>query len=446
MTSETLQTDIRLPLRDSPASTHWQLAFVGFALPLLVVVVYTNASDLAIRAFSIPSILQPLIVLLAFVVWTLRTVLKPAQILFQPLTIFLAAYCCVLFVSSLWARDVALADQRFAEMIKSLAIYFLVGSLAFTMVAVRRAFAALTIAAAVLAFLTVVQTITGTQNEFGGFAQLKLGNVYGDVEIARGSGPVDDPNFYAQLLLIILPLAMFLALTEHGRLRKIAYALAGLLIASGTLLTYSRGGIVALGLMLVLLIVAVRPRPAYIAGAVAIAMLVAALLPPAVIQRTLSVREAMSSNGEHDASIEERKLFLGSAWQMFSDHPILGVGAGNYSTYFNRYSLMVGSPATQYHDRGDVAFPHMLYLQIAAENGALGLLFFLAAVVTAFVSLRRSRERFTERIGVSTAVSIALAGYLITALFLHGAYQRNFWILLGLVAAIARLPKREVAQ
>src|SRR5947199_6697855 len=131
MTSETFQPDVRLPLREVPASAQWTLALTGFALPVLIIIVYTNASDLAIRAFSIPSILQPLIVLLALLVWILRAALKPSEVLFQPLTILLGAYCFVLFVSSLWARDVALADQRFSEALKSLAIYFLVGSLAF---------------------------------------------------------------------------------------------------------------------------------------------------------------------------------------------------------------------------------------------------------------------------------------------------------------------------
>jgi O-antigen ligase len=424
-------------------------ALVSIALSLLVVVVYANASDLAIRDFAIPSILQPLIVLLALVVWLFRANLKPSEILFQPLTIFLAAYCFVLFLSSLWAADVGLTDQRNAEALKSFAIYVLVGSLAYTWTAIRRAFAVLTIAAAVLALLTIVQTVTGTRNEFGGLAQLKVGNVYGDVDIARASGPVDDPNFYAQLLLIILPLAGYLAVTERNRLRRFGYAMAALLIVAGTLLTYSRGGIVALGLMLVLVIVAIRLRPAYIVAAAAIAVLVLAILPAGVRERTLSMREALSSGNSaapEDASIEERKLFLGAAWEMFSDHPILGVGAGNYATYFNRYALIVGSSAVQYHDRGDPAYPHMLYLQIAAETGALGLLCFLAAVTAAFISLRRAHVMLVEHVGITTALAIALAGYLITALFLHGAYQRNFWILLGLVAAIARLPEREVVQ
>jgi putative inorganic carbon (HCO3(-)) transporter len=427
----------------------WARLVVTLALPLLVAVVYLNASDLAIRNFAIPSILQPLIVVLAIIVWLFRTTLKPSEVLFQPLTLLLAAYCFVLFSSSLWASDVGLSDERLAEALKSLAIYVLVGSLAFTWGAVRRAFAALTISAAVLAFLTIVQTATGTRNEFGGLARLKVGNVYGDTDIARASGPVDDPNFYAQLLLIILPLAVFLATTERRPARRIAYAVAALLIVAGTLLTYSRGGIVALGLMLVLFIIAIRMRPAYILAAAATAIVALTILPSDVVRRTVSMRQILSSNsagGPEDASIEERKLFLGAALQMFSDHPILGVGAGNYATYFNRYALVVGSPAVQYHDRGEPAFPHMLYLQIAAETGAVGLLCFLAAVAGAFIALRRTHAMLAERVGITTALAIALAGYLITALFLHGAYQRNFWILLGLVAAIARLPKREVAQ
>jgi O-antigen ligase len=449
VTSDIARASVPLPHRPTSTTAQWAESVAAFALPLLVVIVYLNASDLAIRDFSIPSILQPLIVILAIVVWLFRATLKPSEILFQPLTLLLATYCFVLFLSSLWASDVGLTDQRLAEALKSLAIYVLVGSLAFTWTAVRRAFAALTIAAAVLASLTILQTVTGTRNEFGGLAQLKVGNVYGDVDIARASGPVDDPNFYAQLLLIILPLAVFLATRERQRSRKLAYAVAALLIVVGTLLTYSRGGIVALGLMLVLFIVAIRMRPAYILAAAAIALVVLTILPVGVVQRTLSVRGVLSSNtagGPEDSSIEERKLFLGVAWQMFSDHPILGVGAGNYATYFNGYALQVGSPAVQYHDRGDPAFPHMLYLQIAAETGAVGLLVFLAAVAAAFIALRRAHAMFADRVGITTALAIALAGYLITALFLHGAYQRNFWILLGLVAAIARLPRREVAQ
>ncbi|MDQ6799439.1 MAG: O-antigen ligase family protein [Acidobacteriota bacterium] len=446
--TETLQADAQVPLGSTSLSDSGATSLLSLALSILVIVVYANASDLAIRDFSLPSILQPLIALLALVVWAYRVTLRPSQVFLQPLTLLLALYCFVLFASSLWASDVGLTDLRLAEALKSFAIYLLIGSLAFTWIGLRRAFAALSMTAALLGFLTIVQTVTGTRNEFGGLAQLKIGNVYGDVDMARASGPVDDPNFYAQLLLIVLPLAVFLATTERHRFRKIVYAAAALLIAAGTVLTYSRGGIVALGLMLVLFTIAIRMRPAFLLAAVAIAIAALAVMPAGVVRRTLSVREVLSSNtagGPEDASIEERKLFLGAAWQMFNDHPILGVGAGNFATYFNRYALIVGSPAVQYHDRGDPAFPHMLYLQIAAETGVVGLLCFLAAVSAAFLSLRRSHEMLAERVGITTALAIALAGYLITALFLHGAYQRNFWILLGFVAAIARLPRREVA-
>src|SRR5437763_1963092 len=111
MTSE-IFSGAAIAHRSASAERRWADTFVRFALPLLVLIVYTNASDLAIRALSIPSILQPLIAIIAIAVWLFRSTLEPSEILFQPLTILLGAYCFLLFCSSLWASDVALADQR----------------------------------------------------------------------------------------------------------------------------------------------------------------------------------------------------------------------------------------------------------------------------------------------------------------------------------------------
>ena len=83
------------------------------------------------------------------------------------------------------------------------------------------------------------------------------------------------------------------------------------------------------------------------------AILGVALMPPAVTQRVLSMRDAMSPpSGQHDPSIDERKLFLGVAWQMFNDHPLLGVG--DHGTR---------------HDHGDAAAPADGFPASYAEGG-----------------------------------------------------------------------------
>ena len=43
---------------------------------------------------------------------------------------------------------------------------------------------------------------------------------------------------------------------------------------------------------------------------------------------------------------------------------------------------------------------------------------------------------------LTTSIGIALAGYLVSSLFLHSAYQRYLWLLLAFVPAIARLSRK----
>src|SRR5204862_5144434 len=110
----------------------------------------------------------------------------------------------------------------------------------------------------------------------------------------------------------------------------------------------------------------------------------------------------------------------------------------------------VGSPAPQYDDPGDRQYPHSLYVELAAENGLVGLVCFGAAMAAAFASLIRSRRALLSRGNDGAAllvasISIALAGYLVSSLVLHSAYQRYLWLLLAFVPAIARL-SREAAE
>jgi len=90
---------------------------------------------------------------------------------------------------------------------------------------------------------------------------------------------------------------------------------------------------------------------------------------------------------------------------------------------------------------------HNLYLQLAAETGIAGLAAFAVVVAFAFAGLERERRRLLTRDrklwAVVCGLELALIVYLTTSLFLHAAYVRYFWLLLGLcvVAAYAeRVP------
>jgi hypothetical protein len=65
-------------------------------------------------------------------------------------------------------------------------------------------------------------------------------------------------------------------------------------------------------------------------------------------------------------------------------------------------------------------------------------------VLTCFVYLRRARLAFAaaadrSSASVATGVQLALVGYLVSSLFLHGHYPRSLWLLFGFCAALCRL-------
>ena len=150
-----------------------------------------------------------------------------------------------------------------------------------------------------------------------------------------------------------------------------------------------------------------------------------------------------------DSSIERRKLIAASGFEMFADHPLLGVGAGNFGSYYPHYSRQTGSPADLFYEHGEMHLEHAhsLYLEVAAENGFIGLALFAALLLVSYRTLRRTRT-----MGVASgrardplsalALSIALSGFLATSLFLHSGSQRYLFLLLALITAAGTLDLR----
>jgi O-antigen ligase len=79
---------------------------------------------------------------------------------------------------------------------------------------------------------------------------------------------------------------------------------------------------------------------------------------------------------------------------------------------------------------------HSLYLEVLAEQGIFGFLMFAFVLYSAFASLSKARRIF-NKVSMNSYADLALAfqigfvGYLTSALFIHGAYPRNLWLLIG---------------
>lgn len=291
---------------------------------------------------------------------------------------------------------------------------------------------------ATLAALTALQEfVFGNGTEFAGLANLLAADIGGVT--ARHAGPQEDANFWGRVLVVGLPFALSLARMASSRLRMAFWVATALCIGSGMVLTGSRGTLLA-GVVVVCLWALLT------GGRVAKALVLApffvglGLLVPGVGSRLLTLSAIDTGNGlaVTDPSLDGRIAAQRVALEVLVDHPVLGVGPGNFLAvapdYLRRLSL----------DTTPLA-PHNQYLEAGAEGGLLGLAAWLLLLgAAAFVA---HRARLLARIGgpvvdeaapvaLSNAVLAALAGWAVASIFLHLATFRTFLFVAALGAAL----------
>ncbi|PJF37284.1 MAG: hypothetical protein CUN49_01115 [Candidatus Thermofonsia Clade 1 bacterium] len=422
----------------------WVVLRPQMGLYILAIFTYMNLSDALEVSFGIPKINQPLIALILVSVLANRIVLKRKPLVFRGVEASMVVYGVVATMSVLFAAaNQSAALDRLIDWLKDFAILIIMVQLCDEEQSFRTVLWALILSAAFIASLSWYHTFTGdTENTFFGLAKSGVHQIVGSVDDVRVTGPLDDPNFYAQILLMIFPLAAYRMLTGTTQVARLLGALCTVLIVGAAIFTYSRGGFLALIVVLGLLVIDRKynlVRTAFV-GAALIAILLP-ILPSNYIDRVLTLGEALPSNAaaQTEASFRGRSSEMIIAMQMFTENPILGVGKRNYQELYVEYSSMLGLDP-RLEDRQ----AHSLYLELAAEMGMLGLLSFGGILLMLFVSTARARRQFRELdrpdlAAWTASLQLGVVSYLITSIFLHADYARYLWIMFALAASASVL-------
>lgn len=275
-----------------------------------------------------------------------------------------------------------------------------------------------------LSLVTIVQAVTSTQEStalgFGSWNQEVLGGL-GDS--LRAAGPFgDDPNAYAQYLVVLLGIALGMAVTAPRRsgLRSVAVA-ACVTTTTAILFTASRTGligIVVLGVALPL-IRGVRRRQLV---ALAIGGLVLLVGPFGAGERLASLGTSPTAETA-DSGLRGRASEMIAAVDMFADHPVFGVGYGSYNDRYLDYSRSYGIDP-----RFEQRSAHSLPLEVAAEQGIVGLIAWGALAALIAVVAVRLRRRWPD---CGTAYGLGVLGFATTSIFLHDVHPRLMWTLVG---------------
>jgi putative inorganic carbon (hco3(-)) transporter len=403
---------------------------------LFAAALYLNLPVLAAREAHVPAALTGgFALLLLLVPFLTRVVARRASLVLTPALGPMIAYLLVLVVSAVLAGGGAseTVGPIATFLTEGLLLYALVTNLVRTPEQLRAVVWTVVAAGALLGLISLWQEATHSyHNTLGGLAQVdQTGFDVGTDVHPRLAGPIGEKNRYAQVLLVLVPLAVSRARIEPRRGARLAAAGAAGLIACGILLTFSRAAALAAAAV-VLAMVALRTvsvRQAVAMALAAIALVVVVAPEYGTRLRSLDTADsALSQSSTADAAIKGRATENVAAFHVFRDHPLLGVGPGQF---FHRYSA-------QYANALDLRFlkqnrrAHNLYLEIAADTGVAGLAAFLSIVAVTMAGLWRVRRRDPELAALANGLLAALIAYMATGVFLQLAYQRYFWFLVAL--------------
>jgi O-antigen ligase len=248
-----------------------------------------------------------------------------------------------------------------------------------------------------------------------------------------------NPNILCMQLLIVAPCLLYWV-RERGFFSWRGMLGTGALVWMGVVIVLqsgSRSGL--LGLIVVtagtLFFLSMRARILLLVCAILGSVLLIPAIPRSVWSRYSTIFGAEAgdiSSAEASASATGRLQHLKESIEFTIRNPIFGVGPGQF---------MVASADQSKDENTRAAWreTHNTYTQVSSETGIMGLVFYLAMIISAFRMLRISRKKHAAlRLPADTVFLMGL-GLLVTSSFGSAAYMYYWPLFAGLSVAIYRV-------
>jgi O-antigen ligase len=232
-----------------------------------------------------------------------------------------------------------------------------------------------------------------------------------------------DPNIYGRFLALVM-IAVSGVLLWSSRPREVWVAAGALAVLwGGLLLTLSQSSFAALLAGLAVL-AALRFGWRLVVPVLAVGALAAAVL---VVAFPHTLRVDLGSSESVDKATSGRYDLIEGGLRLGRDRPIAGWGAGSFEHQFRRHEKTSIERAQ--------SASHTIPITVFAEQGALGLLAYLALLVVALARLLRGGVRSAPARAVVAAGFVAL----VVHTWMYAAFLEDpvTWTLLGVGTALA---------
>lgn len=233
-----------------------------------------------------------------------------------------------------------------------------------------------------------------------------------------------DPNIFGRFLALVMVLLSVVLLYDRRPREQVASTAVLAVLWVALVLSLSRSSMAGL-LVALALLAAVKWRPSRTLVAAA-AVVVVGGATVAITPTTFGFNQSFNGVSAGRGSV------LSGGARLFADRPIEGFGSGSFQTEYHSHNPLSG-PLTA---------SHTTPVTIAAEQGLIGEIPYLALVLVALVMLVRGARADPARAAIAAAFVALVVHTLFYADFLE---DPSTWALLAVGVALARRPNPQEA-
>jgi len=252
-------------------------------------------------------------------------------------------------------------------------------------------------------------------------------------------GVFENPNDLAINIAINFPLCLTFLFASRGIWKKGLWTIGLLAMPYAVVATYSRSGLMAMivSVLICLWEFGVRGKRFYVlllAGILGIVGFGVAISTPHYLIRIKSLFSGNIEGSGDKGSLEARKELLRESIQLTLQHPVFGVGPGNFPVATEAWHVA-----------------HNTYTELSAEGGFPALILFVAIVVLAFRNVRKVRKtaRYLEDKQFqlfASAMWASLAAYVVGAAFASTEYQLFPYFMVAYTSVLYRLASQPIQE
>lgn len=252
---------------------------------------------------------------------------------------------------------------------------------------------------------------------------------------------LEDNNDFALALNMTLPLLYYLIPGEKRRWARWGLWLCFVGSILSVILSYSRGGLLGLATVLVMITMTSRYRIVALGILATSALLLLSFAP-----QQWTDRMDKMVHGDIDESAQQRLIGWRTGWNLVMDYPITGGGLAAYPdvVVFQHYE------PEKMPEGKESEGPHSIYFQALGELGFVGLGLFLLLLGTCILTLRTVRRRAKKQsanhwvIPYTQMFQASLVAFAVSGAFLGRAYFDLWFEIVACVVVMKLLYRREL--